>query len=173
MIEQDDIENLEEAQEKLQSSEVDEEYLPEIMGALVDSESSIRKISTSSDVEVTQDSEPIEIEIQESILETDEGKEAVSHICENSDATKKVITSALVLVESDDEVTQEEIKNFSGYSDTTEISRACKKLKDMGILLAESTEEDMEVVTFTEDWVENLIKIPEMKRKQQEILDNL
>lgn len=172
MIEKDDIKDLEEAQEKLQNSEIEEEYIPEIIGALVSSDPAIRRISTSSNLRVTQESEPIEIEIQESILETDEGKEAVAHICENSDATKKAITSTLVLVEDNGKATQQEIKDFSGYSDTTEISRACKKLKDMGILETESSE-DVEVITLSDNWVENLVKIPELKRKQGEVLDYL
>jgi len=172
MMEQDDIKELEEAQEKLKKSDLNDEYIPNILGSLVESDPTISRIATSSDVRVTQESEAIEIEIQESILQTNEGKKAVAHICENSDATKKAITSTLVLVEDKGRTTQEEIRDFSGYSDTTEISRASKKLKDMDILETDSSGE-VDVLTLTEDWVENLIKIPELKKKQQEILEDL
>lgn len=172
MIEQDDIEDLEEAQEKLKESGLEDEYISNILGSLVDSNPSISKISTSSDVRVTQESETVEIEVQESILQTDEGTEAVAHICENSEATKKAITSTLVLVEDKGRASQEEIKNFSEYSDTTEISRASKELKEMDIIETDSSGE-VDVLTLTEDWIENLIRGPELKKKHQEILEDL
>ncbi|WEL19517.1 hypothetical protein [Candidatus Nanohalococcus occultus] len=134
MIEQDDIEKLVEAQKKLKSSEVEEDYIPEILGSLVDSNPTISRISTSTDIQVTQKSEQVEIELQESVLETDEGREAVSELCKSSDATKKAITSTLILAEGEGEVTHEEIRKFSDYNDKSEISRACKELRDKNIL---------------------------------------
>lgn len=172
MIEQDDIENLEEAQEKLQNSEVDEEYIPEILGALVDSDPAISKISTSSDVQVKEKSEPVEIELQESVLETEEGKEAVNHIYENTKATKKALTSTLILVEDKEEVTRKEITEFSDYSDGTEISRACSILEDRTILEIDSSG-DMNKISLAENWIQNLVKLPELKNKQQDVLNYL
>jgi sulfite reductase alpha subunit-like flavoprotein len=170
MIEQDDIEELEEAQEKLQKSEVDEGYIPEILGALVDSDPAISKILTSSDLQVKQKSEPVEIELQESVLETEEGKEAVNHIYENTKATKKALTSTLILVEDKEEVTREEITEFSDYSDGTEISRACSILEDRNILEIDSSGEVNEI-SLADDWLQNLVKLPELKKQQQDVLD--
>ncbi|MFB6144844.1 MAG: hypothetical protein ABEJ98_06035 [Candidatus Nanohaloarchaea archaeon] len=170
MIEKDDIKRLEEAQEKLLSSEIEEEYISGILGALVDPDPIINKISTSSDVQVKQESEPIEIELQESILETEEGKEAVNHIYENTKATKKALTSTLILVEDQEEVTREEITEFSDYSDGTEISRACNILEDRNILEIDSSGE-MNKIRLADNWLQNLVKLPELKKKQQRVLD--
>lgn len=172
MIEQDDIENLEQAQEKLQDSEIDEEYIPDILGALVDSDPAISKISTSSDVRVEQKSEPIEIELQESVLETDEGKEAVDQLVGNCSAPKKAIVTTLIFLEDNETATQEEVAEFAGYSDTTNVSKGCKELKSRGILEIDKSGEKARM-SLTDDWVENLVKIPEMKRKQEEVLDYL
>ena len=172
MIEPDDIEDLEEAQEKLRNSEIDEKYIPEIIGALVDSNPSISKISTSSDIKIKQKSEPIEIELQESVLETEEGKKAIKELVSNCSAPKKAIVSALIILEDNEKATQEEVAEFAEYSDTTNVSKGCKELKSRGILDIDKSGEKARM-SLTDDWVENLIKLPELKRKQQEVLENL
>lgn len=172
MIEQDDIENLEEAQEKLQNSEINEEYIPEVLGALVDSDPAISKISTSSEIRVEQKSEPIEIELQDSVMKTEEGKKAIEELVGNCSAPKKAIVSTLVFLEDNETATQEEIAEFAEYSDTTNVSKGCKELSSRGILEIDKSGEKARI-SLTDNWVENLIKIPEMKRKQQEVLEYL
>lgn len=172
MIGQDELEKLEKTQEELQNSDIKEEYIPEILGSLVESEPAISKISTSNNIQIKQKNEPIKIELEESILEAEEGKEAVNHIFENTDATKKALTSTLILVEDQEEVTREEITKFSDYSDGTEISRACSVLEDRGILEVDSSGE-INKISSTENWIQNLVKLPELKKKQQEVMDYL
>ncbi|MBC5792743.1 MAG: hypothetical protein H8Z69_01765 [Nanohaloarchaea archaeon] len=172
MIGQDELEKLEKTQEELQNSDIKEEYIPEILGSLVESEPEISKISTSNNVQIKQKNEPIKIELEESILEAEEGKEAVNHIFENTEATKKALTSTLILVEDQEEVTREDITKFSDYSDGTEISRACSVLEDRGILEIDSSGE-VNKISSTENWIQNLIKLPELKKKQQEVMDYL
>lgn len=172
MIEQDDIKNLEETQKKLQNSKIEEEFIPEVMGALVESSTQIERIAASSDLRVTQNSDSVEVELQESILETETGKEAVEELVGDCSAPKKALVSTLIFLEDNETATQEEIAEFADYSDTTNVSKGCKELKSRGILEIDKSGEKARM-SLTDNWVENLIKIPEMKRKQQEVLDYL
>ncbi|WEL19516.1 hypothetical protein [Candidatus Nanohalococcus occultus] len=54
----------------------------------------------------------------------------------------------------------------------SEISRACKELRDKNILGKDDSGE-VDVVFLTDIWIENLIKLPELKKKQKEVLDYL
>jgi hypothetical protein len=74
-----------------------------------------------------------EEQVERNILDNEEFIEELSQIASSSNASKKALISTVSYLE-DNEGTQKEIANFSGYSDTTAVSKAVKSLRDAGLI---------------------------------------
>lgn len=74
-----------------------------------------------------------EEQVERNILDNEEFIEELSQIASSSNASKKALISTASYLE-DNEGTQKEIANFSGYSDTTAVSKAVKSLRDAGLI---------------------------------------
>ncbi|MFB6144835.1 MAG: helicase HerA domain-containing protein [Candidatus Nanohaloarchaea archaeon] len=71
--------------------------------------------------------------VEQNILDSEEFIEELSRIASSSNASKKALISTVSYLENN-EGTQKEIANFSGYSDTTAVSKAVKSLRDAGLI---------------------------------------
>ncbi|MBC5792738.1 MAG: DUF87 domain-containing protein [Nanohaloarchaea archaeon] len=70
---------------------------------------------------------------EQNILDNEEFVEELSRIASSSNASKKALISTASYLENN-KGTQKEIANFSGYSDTTAVSKAVKSLRDAGLI---------------------------------------
>lgn len=98
----------------------------------------LEKISNQEQKDVEREQEKKETRQQEdspdqNILESKHFIEELSQIASSSNASKKALISTVSYLENK-EGTQKEIANFSGYSDTTAVSKAVKSLRDAGLI---------------------------------------
>lgn len=109
---------------------------------------------------------------EQKILESEEFVEELSRMASSSNASKKALISTVSYLEGN-EGTQKEIANFSGYSDTTAVSKAVKSLRDAGLIEKVGNRNRKGVYSLADDAVTELDSRTKSREKVEELQERL
>lgn len=122
--------------------------------------------------EGSEGTEEDSVEQSRDILDREEFIEELGRIASSSNASKKALISTVSYLE-DDEGTQKEIANFSGYSDTTAVSKAVKSLRDAGLIEKVGNRNRKGVYALADDAVTELDSRTKSREKVEELKERL
>jgi DNA-binding MarR family transcriptional regulator len=136
----------------------------------------LEKISSPEQRVVEQEQKELE-EMEESqaeqnILDNEEFVEELSRIASSSNASKKALISTVSYLENN-EGTQKEIANFSGYSDTTAVSKAVKSLREAGLIEKVGNRNRKGVYALTDEAVTEIDSRVRSRERAENLHDKL
>ena len=109
---------------------------------------------------------------EQNILDNEEFVEELSRIASSSNASKKALISTVSYLENN-EGTQKEIANFSGYSDTTAVSKAVKSLRDANLIEKVGNRNRKGVYALADDAVTEIGSRVKSRERAEKLQDKL
>lgn len=110
--------------------------------------------------------------VEQSIADSEEFVQELSRIASSSNASKKALISTVSYLENN-KGTQKEIANFSGYSDTTAVSKAVKSLRDAGLIEKVGNRSRKGVYALADDAVTELESRTQSREKVAKLEEKL
>jgi hypothetical protein len=113
-----------------------------------------------------------ESRVEQNMLDNEKFVEELSRIASSSNASKKALISTASYLE-DNEGTQKEIANFSGYSDTTAVSKAVKSLRDASLIEKVGNRNRKGVYALADDAVTEIDSRVKSRERAEKLQDKL